>query len=194
MILAALLQFSHVQSNQARVYLEESANPKRKTKYDLIAVEKGERLINMDSQAPNKVAAEYLPQLLPGLTLLRPETPFGHSRFDFYGETAGERWFIEVKGVTLEEGGVVLFPDAPTQRGVKHLEGLCQAVGQGYRAMALFIVQMQGVDYFTPNTRTHPAFAAALRAARDSGVQVRAVDCRVTPGSLSPHAAVEVRL
>lgn len=101
----------------AAVYLEESGNPKRKTRFDLIAVEKGERLINMDSQAPNKAAAEYLPALLPGLTLLRPETVFGSSRFDFYAEAAGEKWFVEVKGVTLEEDGVVLFPDAPTERG-----------------------------------------------------------------------------
>ncbi len=178
----------------AAVYLAESGNPKRKTRFDLIAVEKGERLINMDSQAPNKAAVEYLPSLLPGLTLLRPETSFGSSRFDFYAEAAGEKWFIEVKGVTLEEDGVVLFPDAPTQRGVKHLHELCAALEAGYRAMALFIVQMADVRYFTPNARTHPAFAQALKEAQAKGVALRAVDCLVTPSSLTARRPVEIRL
>lgn len=178
----------------ATVYLEESANPSRKTRFDLIAVEKGPRLINMDSQAPNKVAAEYLPRLLPGLSLLRPEVKFGPSRFDFYAEAAGGRWFIEVKGVTLEEDGVVLFPDAPTQRGVKHLHGLCEAMAQGFRAMALFVVQMAGVRYFTPNAHTHPEFAQALCKARAQGVRVEAVDCAVAPGFILPGRPVEVRL
>lgn len=178
----------------AAVYLEESGNPKRKTRFDLIAVEKGERLINMDSQAPNKAAAEYLPALLPGLTLLRPETVFGSSRFDFYAEAAGEKWFVEVKGVTLEEDGVVLFPDAPTERGVKHLHELCAALEAGYRAMALFIVQMADVAYFTPNARTHPAFAQALREAQAKGVALHAVDCLVTPSSLTARRPVEIRL
>ncbi len=178
----------------AVVYLEESGNPNRKTKYDLIAVEKGGRLINMDSQAPNKVAAEYLPTLLPGLTLLRPETKFGSSRFDFYAETEGGKWFIEVKGVTLEEDGVVLFPDAPTQRGVKHLHELCAALEAGYKAMALFVVQMEDVRYFTPNARTHPEFAQALREAQAKGVQLEAVDCAVTPGSVTARRPVEIKL
>ncbi len=178
----------------AAVYLEESGNPKRKTRFDLIAVEKGERLINMDSQAPNKAAVEYLPALLPGLTLLRPETVFGSSRFDFYAEAAGEKWFVEVKGVTLEEDGVVLFPDAPTERGVKHLHELCAALEEGYRAMALFIVQMADVAYFTPNSRTHPAFAQALREAQAKGVALHAVDCLVTPSSLTARRPVEIRL
>lgn len=178
----------------ATVYLEESANPSRKTRFDLVAVEKGDRLINMDSQAPNKVAAEYLPRLLPGLTLLRPETRFGSSRFDFYAEAAGERWFIEVKGVTLEEGGVALFPDAPTQRGVKHLQELCAAMGKGFQAMALFVVQMAAVRYFTPNAGTHPEFALALRQAAARGVVIQAVDCLVQPGSLVPGGPVEVHL
>lgn len=178
----------------AAVYLEGCSNPKRKTKYDLVAVEKGPRLINMDSQAPNKVAAEYLPQLLPGLALLRPETAFGPSRFDFYAEAAGERWFIEVKGVTLEEDGVALFPDAPTQRGVKHLRGLCDARAAGCRAMALFVVQMEGVRWFSPNNRTHPAFGEALAQAAAEGVELRAVDCTVTPCSLTARAPVEIRL
>lgn len=178
----------------AAVYLAESGNPKRKTCFDLIAVEKGERLINMDSQAPNKAAAEYLPSLLPGLTLLRPETSFGSSRFDFYAEAGEEKWFIEVKGVTLEEDGVVLFPDAPTQRGVKHIHELCAALEAGYRAMALFIVQMADVCYFTPNARTHPAFAQALEEAQAKGVILHAVDCLVTPSSLTARRPVEIRL
>lgn len=178
----------------ARLYLEESTNPARKTKYDVVAVEKGPRLINMDSQAPNRVAAEYLPILLPGLEALRAEQAYGASRFDFYGETARERWFIEVKGVTLEEDGVVLFPDAPTERGVKHLRELCAAVKEGYRAMALFVVQMENVRYFTPNRRTHPAFAEALGEAKERGVRVEAVACAVRPESLTPGAPVEVRL
>lgn len=178
----------------AKVYLEEGTGAKRKTRFDLIAVEKGGRLINMDSQAPNKVAAEYLPVLLPGLGLLRAEQRFGGSRFDFYGEAGGERWFVEVKGVTLEEDGVVLFPDAPTERGVKHLHELCDAVEAGYRAMALFVVQMEGVRYFTPNGRTHPEFARALGEAQKKGVRLEAIDCRVTPGSLTAKGAVEIRL
>lgn len=178
----------------AKVYLEESRNPARKTKYDLIAVEKGERLINMDSQAPNKAAAEYLPRLLPGLTCLRPETVFGSSRFDFYAEAAGEKWFVEVKGVTLEENGIALFPDAPTERGVKHLHELCACIAAGYKAMALFIVQMENVQYFTPNTRTHPAFAQALEEARQKGVRLAAADCAVTPRTLIARQPVPIKL
>lgn len=178
----------------AEVYLEESQNPARKTKYDLIAVRKGKLLINMDSQAPNKVAAEYLPRLFPDLTLLRPETTFGNSRFDFYAETRQEKWFIEVKGVTLEENGVVLFPDAPTERGVKHVRELCSCVKAGFRAGILFVVQMQGIRYFTPNTRTHPEFAQALCEAAAHGVCLHAVDCLVTPDSLVPASPVEIRL
>ncbi|NBJ89725.1 DNA/RNA nuclease SfsA [Acutalibacter sp. 1XD8-36] len=169
----------------ARVYLSESGNPARKTRFDLVAVEKGHLLINMDSQAPNKVAAEYMPDLLPGLTLLRPETKFGSSRFDFYAEAAGEKWFVEVKGVTLERGGLTLFPDAPTLRGAKHLRELCGCIKEGYRACALFVVQMSGVRGFTPNFETDPEFAKALIEAGNSGVRLEAVDCFVTPESLS---------
>ena len=140
---------------------------------------------NMDSQAPNKVAAEYMPDLLPGLTLLRPETKFGSSRFDFYAEASGEKWFVEVKGVTLERGGLTLFPDAPTLRGAKHLRELCGCIKEGYRACALFVVQMSGVRGFTPNFETDPEFAKALIEAGNSGVRLEAVDCFVTPESLS---------
>lgn len=178
----------------AKVYLAESRNPARKTKYDLVAVEKGRLLINMDSQAPNQVAAEYLPKLLPGLTLLRPETAFGSSRFDFYAEAAGEKWFVEVKGVTLEQDGIALFPDAPTARGVKHLRELCRCVEQGYRACVLFVVQMAGMACFTPNAATDPGFSAALAEAARSGVRVEAIGCQVAPNSLSPGAEIPVNL
>lgn len=178
----------------AQVYLQAAENPARKTKFDLIAVEKGDLLINMDSQAPNRVAAEYLPRLFPDLTLLRPETVHGDSRFDFYLETPAAPWFVEVKGVTLEENGTALFPDAPTQRGVKHLEGLCQCVREGYRAMALFVVQMKGPTRFLPNHRTDPAFAAALSRAKQAGVQLCAVDCRVTPDTMTADTPIPVIL
>ena len=178
----------------ARVYLEESSNPERKTKYDLIAVKKGELLINMDSQAPNKAAAEYIPTLLPGLTLLRPETRFGNSRFDFYAEAQGERWFIEVKGVTLEQEGVALFPDAPTSRGAKHLRELCACMDQGYRACVLFLIQMRGVHRFMPNGATDPVFAKALAEAAEQGVLIEAVDCLVTPDSMRVYEKIPVKL
>ena len=179
---------------RAVVYLEESPNPNRKTKYDLIAVEKGPLLINMDSQAPNQVAEEYLPRLFPGLASYRREVTWGSSRFDFSLETAGETWFLEVKGVTLEEQGVVLFPDAPTQRGVKHLRELCRCQEEGYRGCVLFVVQMKGPSYFTPNRETHPEFAQALEEAAQQGVRLEAVDCLVTPSSLTPDAPVKICL
>lgn len=178
----------------ARVYVQECGSPARKTKFDLIAAEKGPLLINMDAQAPNRTAAEYLPRLFPDLTLLRPEVTYGDSRFDFYLETTNERRFIEVKGVTLETDGIALFPDAPTLRGVKHLHELTRCLGDGYRAMVLFVIQMKGVRAFRPNDTTHPEFGQALRAAAAAGVDVRAVDCLVTPDSLTIHRPVEVLL
>lgn len=163
----------------------------RKTRYDLIAVEKerpvGPLLINMDAQAPNKVFAEWAQKggFRPGLTLLRPETVFGTSRFDFYYEAAGNiRGFVEVKGVTLEENGLALFPDAPTQRGVKHLEELVRARTQGYAAHVCFVVQMAGMRSFSPNDTTHPAFGEALRRAVHAGVDAFAVECAVTRETL----------
>ena len=190
----------------AAVYLEHWDTDKRKTKYDLIAVEKGERLINMDSQAPNKVAAEYLRTLFPDLSLLKAEVKHGNSRFDFYMErpitSVGadsirpqtEKWFIEVKGVTLEEDGIVRFPDAPTERGVKHIEELIACLDEGYRAMILFIVKMKGVTHLEPNDRTHPAFGNALRRAAAAGVKIRAVDCIITPGSVTADCPLPVNL
>ena len=136
----------------------------RKTRYDLICVEKGNRLINMDSQVPNKVFQEWLLKNKP-ISFIKPECTFGDSRFDFYFELGEKRYFAEVKGVTLEQDGVVSFPDAPTERGIKHLQELIRAVQAGYEAYVVFIIQMKDVLYFTPNTITHPAFAKALRKA-----------------------------
>ena len=180
----------------ARVILQEFNSPKRKTKYDLIAVWKGERLINMDSQAPNRVFYEYLQSglYIEGITKIRPEARYGGSRFDFYVEVGDRRIFIEVKGVTLEDTGVVLFPDAPTLRGVRHLKELAQCALEGYEAHAVFVVQMSDVLYFTPNNATHPAFGEALLAARAVGVRIAALDCAVTEDSLRIGEAVPVML
>ncbi len=180
----------------ATVYLERSANPHRSTAYDLVAVRKGERLINMDSQAPNKAVEEWLRGggLFSDATLVRPEMKYGSSRFDFYVETPREKILIEVKGVTLEQEDVALFPDAPSQRAVKHVRELMEAVKAGYRACVLFVVQMEGVKFFTPNYRTHPAFAEALREAAQAGVEVLAYDCLVSPRSMTVHQPVPVRL
>ena len=173
----------------------------RKTRYDLIAVKKerpsGPLLINMDAQAPNKVFAQWAGagQFRPDLTLLRPETVYGASRFDFYYETAaGARGFVEVKGVTLEENGRALFPDAPTERGVKHLEELMRAREQGYAAHVCFVIQMSGMTAFSPNDATHPAFGAALRRAVEAGVDAFAVECAVTPETLEITGRVNTEL
>lgn len=184
----------------ARVWLEESSNPARKTKYDLIAVEKeragGPLLINMDSQAPNRVFGEWAAAGGLGFVpdLLRPEAVFGSSRFDFYWERGEKAGFWEVKGVTLEEDGMARFPDAPTLRGVKHLEELVTAREAGYEAGVCFIVQMEGMDCVAPNDVTHPEFGAALRRAARAGVEVLALECRVEPGRLTVKGAVPVRL
>ena len=172
------------------------SNPVRKTAFDLIAVEKGPLLINMDAQAPNKVFLEWAAagNFLTGLTVIRPEYVWEDSRFDFLLEDAQGKIFVEVKGVTLEEDGEVRFPDAPTERGVKHLRGLRRAVEQGYRAAVFFVVQMKGVTRFRPNDKTHPAFGDALREAAGNGVGVYAYDCRVAPDSLELDAPVEVDL
>ena len=181
---------------RAVVYLEESDNPNRKTRYDLVGVEKGARMINMDSQAPNKVFGEWAQAggFRPGLTKLQPETTYGNSRFDFYWESSEKRGFVEVKGVTLEEDGVVLFPDAPTQRGVRHLEELMAAKEEGYEAAVCFVIQMEDVRLFRPNDRTHPAFGDALRRAARAGVEILAVDCRVERDGLRIGERVPVEL
>ena len=178
----------------AAVYLEKSLKPQRKTQYDLIAVEKGHLLINMDAQAPNRVFGEWAAEHWPGLRSIRPEFTWEDSRFDFRLETEEGTTFVEVKGVTLEENGEVRFPDAPTERGVKHLHGLQRAVEQGYGAAVCFVIQMKGVTHFRPNDLTHPAFGQALREASAAGVQVLAYDCVVTPESLRMDEPVPVIL
>ncbi|MCI8422659.1 MAG: DNA/RNA nuclease SfsA [Lawsonibacter sp.] len=184
----------------ARVWLTESENLARKTKYDLVAVEKqtdrGCLLINMDAQAPNQVFQEWAQGggFHTGLTLLRPETTFGNSRFDFYWELSHRRGFVEVKGVTLEEHGVARFPDAPTLRGVKHLEELVRARQAGFEATVCFLVQMEGMERVEPNDITHPEFGAALRRAAGAGVEVFALDCVVKPNSLLVNGRIPVRL
>ncbi len=185
----------------ATVYLERSDNPARKTLYDLIAVEKNVSretivLINMDAQAPNKVFGEWAAagRFVPGLTLLRPETTFGKSRFDFYWEVGERRGFVEVKGCTLERDGAAYFPDAPTERGVKHVEELMAARRAGYEAALFLVIQMEGVAFWSPNDETHPAFGDAVRRAAEAGVRIMAYDCAVTPDSLEINAPVEVRI
>lgn len=170
-----------------RVYLAAGDNPARKTRYDLVTVEKQREgkpplLINMDSQAPNAAVAEWLPRsgLFSAAAQIRREVSWGESRFDFYAEDGERRLFIEVKGVTLEENGVARFPDAPTERGVKHLQELMRAAEQGFEACVLFVVQMKGMREMRPNDITHPAFGDALRRAAACGVEVLAVDCAVT--------------
>ncbi len=178
----------------ARVTLFVSGRQNRKTKYDLVAVQKGALYINMDSQAPNRAAAEKLPELFPGITRLQPEAAFGRSRLDFYIEQGEKKTFVEVKGVTLEEKGVALFPDAPTERGVRHLGELERCVRLGYGAAVLFVIQMKGVRLFMPNRRTHPAFADALLRAKAAGVEVLAYDCAVTGDGMTLDRPVEIGL
>ncbi len=180
----------------AAVYLERAAGPARKTAWDLVAVEKGSLLINMDAQAPNRVFGEWATGsgLWPTLRTLRPEVRYDASRFDFQLETDEGITFVEVKGVTLEENGEARFPDAPTERGVKHLLELRRAAEEGYGAAVFFVIQMKGVTHFCPNDATHPAFGAALRQAAEGGVRVYAYDCLVTPDSLTIDAPVPVVL
>lgn len=180
----------------AAVYLERGTSPARKTAFDLIAVEKGERLINMDAQAPNKVFGEWVRGggFLPGVMAVRPEFTFGESRLDFCLETPQGPCLVEVKGVTLEEGGAARFPDAPTERGVKHIRELQRAAEAGLGAVLFFVVQMEGIRSVAPNDETHPAFGAALREAAERGVRVCAWDCAVTPESIAIRRPVPVIL
>lgn len=183
------------------VYLEENLRPDRKTQHTLVSVEKSGRTINVDSLAPNKAFREAMEEGyigLPGFdgpcTLLKPEARYAESRFDFYMESGSQKAFVEVKGVTLEEDGVVLFPDAPTERGVKHIHGLCRAAESGYLAFLIFVVQMKAVRYLTPNRRTHPAFGEAMEAARKAGVSLLAFDCRVAPDEIRLDEPIKIVL
>ncbi len=184
----------------AKVYLSVSYNPERKTKYDLIAVEKqtenGIFLINMDSQIPNDVAAEWLKDsaVFGADSVIRREYKYKNSRFDFYIESGDDKIFLEVKGVTLENDGVASFPDAPTERGIKHINELVCAIDEGYKAYILFVVQMKGVNTLKPNDITHKAFGDALRKAYKSGVNVVAVDCVVSPDEMQIDNYIPVDL
>lgn len=178
-----------------RVWCQKSDNPARKTKYDLITVQKGHRLINMDSQAPNAAAKEWLRSGgLGQIENLKSETFHGDSRFDFSFIKDGTQCFLEVKGVTLESDGVCAFPDAPTERGVKHLKGLTRLAWDGYGAYVLFVIQMEDVEYLRPNDATDPAFASALREADAAGVRILAMDCAVTEHTMEIRFPVPVKL
>ena len=177
----------------AEVYLQYSDNPARKTAYDLIAVQKGDRLVNMDSQAPNTAFAEWAQVYYPG-AVIRRETTYKDSRFDCYIEYGEERLFTEVKGVTLEDNGYARFPDAPTERGIKHINGLIDAVKSGYKAQVFFVIQMENVHAFSPNYETQPRFGEALKAARAAGVDILAYSCKITPDSMVIDKPVQVIL
>ena len=178
------------------VFLSEQDNLNRKTKYDLIAVKKGNLLVNIDSQIPNDVVAEWLPncELFSKSAIYKREVTFGKSRFDFYIEDDNRKIFLEVKGVTLEENHIALFPDAPTIRGVKHINELCNCVDLGYEAYIIFVIQMKGVEYFKPNSKTHPEFEIALKNAFNKGVNILAFDCDVNPDSIFINNEIKVIL
>ena len=178
------------------VYLEKSDNSKRKTLYDLIAVDKNGLLINMDSQVPNACAEEWLKSgnLFSKNAMIRREVNFNKSRFDFYIEDGDRKIFLEVKGCTLENNGIASFPDAPTERGVKHINELIDAIDKGFETYILFVIQMKGVTVFKPNDKTHKAFGDALRLANNKGVKILAYDCLVTPDSIKIDNEVKVEL
>ena len=178
------------------VYLVQSDNPKRKYAYDMVTVEKGELMVNMDSQAPNHIFEEFLRNggLCDGITYIKPEYTYGKSRVDFYFERDGEMHLVEVKGVTLETNGVCRFPDAPTQRGTKHLRELTKAAGEGFCCWVCFVVQMDGMKYLEPNFDTDPEFAAALKRAAEAGVRVKAYCCRVVPGTVKLDHEIPVQI
>lgn len=185
----------------ATVYLSVSDNPLRKTKYDLIAVEKpriGKEtlLINMDSQIPNFCAEEWLKKgkLFSKNAIIKREVTYKKSRFDFYIEDGNRKIFLEVKGCTLENGGVARFPDAPTERGVKHINELVSCLADGYEAYILFVIQMKEISIFKPNDITHKAFGDALRKADKKGVKIIAMDCAVTPDSIEIDKEIKVEL
>ena len=180
----------------ATVYLSVPDNPNRSTPYDLVAVMKGDRLINIDSQIPNAVAAESLREIpmFSRVTGIRREYTYGNSRIDIFAADDDNRYLVEVKGVTLEDDGVVRFPDAPTERGVKHVKELISSMKDGYVPCLLFVIQMDDVRYFEPNRATDPEFADALKEAKDAGVNILAYTCSVTPDSMTLKDPVDVRI
>ena len=187
-------------TENANVYLSVSDNPLRKTRYDLIGVDKvtpaGILKVNMDSQIPNDVVAEWLKEgnLFSENAIIKREVFYNKSRFDFYIEDAERRIFLEVKGVTLENDGVASFPDAPTERGIKHINELVECISDGYEAFIVFVIQMKGIDYFTPNYITHPEFGEALKLAYGKGVKILAFDCIVTDDSIALDKEIKVIL
>lgn len=180
----------------AKVFVQEFDSAKRKTKFDMISVYKGSMLINMDSQVPNKVFHEWVAEsvFFENIKLIKPECKYKNSRFDFFIETLEKKIFVEVKGVTLEEDKIAMFPDAPTLRGLKHINELVDSIDDGYEAYVFFIIQMKGVSYFTPNYATHKDFGDALSRAQEKGVNIVALDCEVTKNSIKANDFVEVRL
>ena len=180
----------------AHIFVEECDNTNRKTKYDIIGVKKGNKIINIDSQVPNKVFGEYVAdgKFLDNVIYVKPETTYKNSRFDFYIETENEKIFVEVKGVTLEENGIARFPDAPTERGVKHINELVDAVKNGYNAYIVFVIQMKEISHFEPNRNMHKEFADALLYAHKNGVNILALDCIVGADSLCIDKNVDVFL
>lgn len=180
----------------ADVYVQKSDNPSRKTKYDLISVYKGDMLVNIDSQAPNKIFKEWAEEsgYFKNMILIKPECKYKNSRFDFYIETTDKKIFVEVKGVTLESDGVVSFPDAPTERGVKHINELISALEDGYETYVFFIIQMSDCMYFAPNEKTHKEFADVLSKAKRAGVRVHALNCEVTSETVKADRFIETRI
>ena len=183
-------------TDNAKVLCQHFANTSRKTAYDLISVYKGDRLINMDSQAPNKVFGEWAQTsgYFGEITYIKPECKYKNSRFDYYIETKDRKIFVEVKGVTLENNGVVLFPDAPTERGIKHINELIDCIAEGYDSYIFFIIQMEKCKYFVPNRAGHPEFADVLLKGVKSGIKVKALKCNVTPESLVANSFIDVCL
>ena len=182
----------------ATVYVSYVNNPSRSTQYDLVAVEKNGILINMDSYAPNLAFGEYLRSgnfsEVGETNYVKSEAKYGNSRFDFYAETATKKAFIEVKGVTLEENSIAMFPDAPTERGVKHLNELAACITEGYNAYGVFIIQMKGIKHFTPNYKIHEAFGKTLQTVANMGVKIMAFDCVVTPDTMTVDKLVQIIL
>lgn len=183
-------------TENAIVFVQEFESSNRKTKYDLISVYKGDRLINIDSQVPNKVFHEWLLKgnLFKNINIIKTEQKFKNSRFDFYIEADNKKIFIEVKGVTLENNGIVMFPDAPTERGLKHVNELISCVEEGYEAYIVFIIQMKDVLYLTPNIITHKEFGKTLKTASEKGVNLLAIDCEVTENSINACNHVDIKL
>lgn len=178
------------------VYVQEQDKASRKTKYDLISVEKGNRVVNIDSQVPNKIAYDWIRQgnYFKDITHIQREKTYGNSRFDIYLETLDKKIFIEVKGVTLEEDNIAMFPDAPTTRGIKHIKELTKAIEEGYEAYIIFVIQIEGVIKFKPNDITHPEFGEALRLAKSQGLNILAYDCQVKPDRIKMANPIPIEL